>query len=177
MIKKFSVLILILILCLSFISCSKEEIRETSVAGAYYLMFQEMTNNGADISAYTYLSFDKESTGLEGEDLEILENLIKDYCDEIDIGYLDMDKTRLRRALKIDDSARGEVFTGGYLLSYSNCRFEEDEDGEEFFTGDIELWHGDFDAKGGLDFIIKKTNKGWYIDRDQTNGGYDTIIS
>lgn len=177
MIKKIFALILILIMCLSLISCSKEEIRETSVSGAYYLMFQEIATNGVDISAYTYLSFDKESTGLEGEELEILENLIKDYCKEIDVGYLDMDKTRLRRALRIDNSNRGEVFTGGYLLSYSNCRFEEDENGEEIFTGDIELWHGDFDAKGGLDFIIKRTDKGWYIDRDRSNGGYDTIVS
>lgn len=176
MIKKFLTLILILALCLPLVSCSKEEVRETSVAGAYYLMFQEMTTK-VDLSVYTYLSFDTASTGLEGEELKILEELIKKYCEEIEIGYLDMDKTRLKRSLRIENSTRGNVFTQGYLLTYSNCGFTEIDEGEDIFTGDIELWHGDFDVMGALDFNIKKTAKGWYINRDAENDGYYMLIS
>ena len=140
-------------------------------------MFSEFAQTKVDLTMYNYLSFDKASAGLEGEDLEILEGMIKDYCDEQGLAYLDMDMTRLRRSLRIESSSRGDVFSGGYLLTFSQCHLEEGDEGEQFFTGDIEFWHGDFDAVGGLDFIIIKTDKGWYIDRNAENGGYNTLLS
>ncbi|MBE6544414.1 MAG: hypothetical protein E7675_08445 [Ruminococcaceae bacterium] len=176
--KKISVFLMVCILvCSVCSSCDKAEIKETSVAGAYYLMFKEFAGNKVDLTAYRYLSFDVKSTGLEGEDLEILEGMIKEYCEEMDIDYLDMDMTRLKRSLKIKIGANGDVFTNGYLLTYEGCRQFTDEDGQEVFIGSMTFWHGDFDAMGGLDFIIKKTDKGWYIDRERENGGYDTLIS
>ena len=170
-------LILSMILCSLFSSCDKAEIKETSVAGAYYLMFKEFAGEKVDLASYRYLSFDVSSTGLEGEELELLEGMIKEYCDENDLEYLDMDMTRLKRSLKIGKNANGNVFTNGYLLTYEGCGLITEEDGSSFFSGNITFWHGDFDLMGGLEFVIRKTDKGWYIDRDLENGGYDTIIS
>ena len=140
-------------------------------------MFKEFAGEKVDLTAYRYLSFDKTSVNLEGEDLELLENKIKDYCEEMNIDYLDMDMTRLRRSMKIKTGANGEVFTHGYLLTFDGCNLFTEDDGSVVFVGSMTFWHGDFDAIGGLDFVIRKTEKGWYIDRDLENGGYDTLIS
>ncbi len=178
MAKKIICLTLVIVFSFSFLtSCQETEVKETSVAGAYFLMFRELAETRVNVGAYLYLSFDKESTGLKGEDLEKLEALIKAYCTEKDVSYLDMDMTRLERALKITTGSKGREFKNGYLLTYDNCETYEEEDGSISFTGSVSLWHGDFDAVGGLEFMIGKTNKGWYIKRDLENGGYDILLS
>lgn len=170
-------LVLCILLCFVFSSCDKAEIKVTSKAGAYYLMFKEFAGQKVDLQSYRYLSFDVTSVDLEEQDLEVLEGLIKDYCREMDIDYLDMDMTRLKRSFKIGTNANGNVFTDGYLLTYEGCGFYEEENGSMVFRGSINFWHGDFEGIGGLDFVIKKTEKGWYIDRDLENGGYDLMMS
>jgi hypothetical protein len=175
--KSIKLIAAVILFAVIMTGCAKEEVKITSDAGALYLMFSEFVENKVDLKAYKYLSFDKESTGLEGEDLELLEEMIKEYCKENGNAYLDMDKTRLRRALMISTGAKGQEFTNGYLLSFSNCQRITDDEGNVIFQGEIYFWHGDFDLVGGLNFSIIKTDKGWYIDRDLENGGYDFLVS
>ena len=168
---------LCILICFGFSSCDKAEVKVTSEAGAYYLMFKELAGQKVDLQSYRYLSFDVTSVDLEEQELDVLEGLIKEYCREMDIDYLDMDMTRLKRSFKIGTNANGSVFTDGYLLTYENCGLYEESNGTMVFRGSINFWHGDFDAIGALDFVIRKTEKGWYIDRSLENGGYDLLMS
>lgn len=157
-------------------SCSKAEIKDTSQAGIYSLMFKELSETKVDITKYRYLSFDKDSCNLEGEELDNLVNYIKDYCEDAGVEYLEKDLTGLRRAFKIEQSLYGEVFTEGYLLSFGPIDSYEDSDGITYYTADINFWHGDMDGIGGRDFFIVKTDDGWYLDREQGDGGYSVMM-
>lgn len=174
--KKISIFLLILtFIIISLTSCSKAEIKESSNAGAYCLMFSELVNNNVDLTRYKYLSFDKDSCLLEGEELEALVSFIKDYCEVIGIEYLEKDLVGLRRAFKIEQSLYGEIFSEGYLLSFGPID-SFDDNGTTYYTADINFWHGDMDGIGGRDFFIVKTDDGWYLDREKGDGGYSIMM-
>lgn len=175
--KKFlSFLLIFAFLICTLTSCSKAEIKDTSQAGIYCLMFKELVETKADITKYRYLSFDKDSCYLEGEELDTLVNFIKDYCEDVGVEYLEKDLVGLRRAFKIEQSLYGETFTEGYLLSFGPIDSFEDGDGVTYYTADINFWHGDMDGIGGREFFIVKTDDGWYLDREQGDGGYSTML-
>lgn len=174
--KILSLLLILLFSTLSFISCSKAEIKETSNAGAYCLMFDILIENNVDITAFKYLSFDKKSCQVEGEELDILTNHIKEYCEDEGVEYIEKSKVELRRGFKINSSIYGEEFSEGYLLYFSPLDSFKDSDDNTYYTAEINFWHGDMDGVGGRDFFIVKTSDGWYLDREKPNGGYSTML-
>ena len=174
--KKIFLLLLTVIFIIScFSSCSKAEIKDTSNAGLYCVMFKEFVENQVDITEYRYLSFDKESCDLNEEELAVLEEYIKEYCDDNDVEYLDLDLVGLRRAFLINPGMYGEEFTLGYLLSFGLINTNTDGDGNTYYSSEINFWHGDMDGIGGRNFFIVKTDDGWYIDRDMGDGGYSVM--
>lgn len=174
--KKILSLILIITTLFLFISCSKEEIKEPGIAGAYALMFKELIDKEVvNLQKYKYLCFDTATVELEEDDLAFLCDYIKKQCEKLGVKYMEGDIVSLRRAFMIDTDIYGEVFTQGYILRYSQGEFRTDINNIEYYTAQINFWHGNMDGVGATDFYLINTDSGWYIDRERSNGGYNLM--